>query len=92
MDLGAAYAYPVPYKPSVHPNGITFTGLPPVACTLKIYTIMGELVKEIQTNGSASTQTWDVKNSDGDNVASGVYIYQIKNPSSEKRGKIVIIR
>ena len=38
------------------------------------------------------TVTWDVKNEDGDRVASGVYIYQIKNSFSEKRGKLVIIR
>ena len=35
---------------------------------------------------------WNVTNSDGDNVASGVYIYQIKNSFSEKRGKLIIVR
>jgi hypothetical protein len=49
-------------------------------------------VKELGNPGDTETVTWDVRNSDGEPVASGVYIYQIKNPYSEKRGKLVIVR
>ena len=91
-DTASTYAYPVPYKPSVNPNGITFAGLPTVPSTIKVYTIMGELVRTLTTDGSSATLPWDVKNADGAPVASGVYLYQIKNDTSEKRGKLVIIR
>ena len=60
--------------------------------TIKIYTITGELVQLLQTDANADPVQWNVKNKSGDNVASGVYIYQIKNSFSEKRGKLVIIR
>lgn len=90
--LNNSHAYPVPYKPSIDFNGITFKNLA-VDSTIKIYTIMGELVKQLQNVGTNATVNWNpVTNSNGDPVASGVYIYQIKNPYSEKRGKLVIIR
>ncbi len=78
-------------KPSLGQTVITFTGLA-ADSTIKVYTIMGELVQTltgVDVNGQIQ---WNVKNSDGKNVASGVYIYQIKNSFSEKRGKLVIIR
>jgi hypothetical protein len=53
---------------------------------------MGELVQTLSGPDANGNIAWNVKNSDGDNVASGVYIYQIKNSFSEKRGKLVIIR
>jgi hypothetical protein len=90
-DLSGAYAYPVPYKPSAGHTVITFKNLA-LDSTIKIYTIMGELVKQLDNGSTSDKVTWDVKNRDGDNVASGVYIYQIKNAYSEKRGKVVIIR
>ena len=89
--LDSSYASPVPYKPALGHTVITFRELA-VDSIIKIYTIMGELVKEIHPAPGADEITWDVKNSDGETVASGVYIYQIKNPFSEKRGKLVIVR
>jgi flagellar hook assembly protein FlgD len=62
------------------------------ASTIKIYTIMGELVAQLESDSQGNDVRWDVRNEDGDNVASGVYIYQIKNSYSEKRGKLIIIR
>jgi hypothetical protein len=90
-QLDSSHAYPVPYKPSAGHTVITFVNLA-VDSTIKIYTITGERVKELRNTGEVPTVEWDVKNSDGESVASGVYIYQIKNPYSEKRGKLVIIR
>ena len=82
-------ASPVPFKPSLGHNSIRFSNLAGDA-TIKIFTITGELVKEIRT--SNASYDWEVKNQDGAAVASGVYLYQIKNAESEKRGKLVIIR
>jgi hypothetical protein len=95
-QLSGAYAYPVPYKPALGHTVINFANLA-VDSTIKIYTIMGELVAQPDMSTAVAgpnglTVTWDVKNKSGDNVASGVYIYQIKNAYSEKRGKLVIIR
>lgn len=90
-NLSASYAYPVPYKPSTGHTFIYFRNLAPDT-TIKVFTIMGELVKELHADGTVDPLPWDVKNTDGDNVASGVYLYQIKNSFSEKRGKLMVIR
>ena len=49
-NLSAAYAYPVPFKPSNGDSQITFVNLA-ADSTIKIYTIMGELVKTIVAGG-----------------------------------------
>ncbi len=91
-ELAAAYAYPVPYKPSAGHTDIIFTGVT-AASSVKIYTLAGELVKTLPNTLGGTTITWAaVKNEDGDSVASGVYIFQIKSPNGEKRGKLVIVR
>jgi hypothetical protein len=90
VSLDIAKAFPVPFKPALGHTVITFQDLA-VDATIKIYTIHGELVAEIRSP-LGNDVTWDVKNSDGESVASGVYIYQIKAGPSEKRGKLVIIR
>jgi len=90
-DLGAAMAYPVPFKPSLGHTQIIFTNLAG-GSTIKVYTIIGELVAQLQNSAGQSTLPWNVTNLDGAPVASGVYIYQIKNSFSEKRGKLMIIR
>ena len=90
-NLSSAYAYPVPFKPSAGHTSIKFANLANDS-TIKVYTIMGELVQTLTGPDSNGKIDWNVKNSNGDNVASGVYIYQIKNGFSEKRGKLIIIR
>jgi len=90
-DVSGAYAYPVPYKPSAGHKNITFTNLAQV-CTIKIYTIAGELVKTIVENDGDATSVWDVTSDSGNQVFSGVYIYVIKSKTETKTGKLMIIR
>jgi hypothetical protein len=90
-DPSNAYAYPVPFKPSEGHTVITFTNLPAI-CTIKIYTIAGELIKTIPVSSSSGSTTWDAKTDFGGNAASGVYIYLIESSTSKKLGKLMIIR
>jgi hypothetical protein len=92
LDLSEAYAYPVPYKPSVHLNGIRFTNLSSEA-TIKIYTVSGELVKTLHETDGDGFLPWNpVDNDDGVPLASDVYIYLIDNKQQKKVGKLVIVR
>jgi len=91
VNLSSAYAYPVPFKPSANHTLIHFVNLT-VDAQVRIYTIMGELVKELSGPDEQGAIHWNVTNEDGDRVASGVYVYQIKSPYSEKRGKLMVIR
>ena len=49
-------------------------------------------VQVARLNDAGTDVQWDVTNKKGAPVASGVYIYQIKNQFSEKRGKLIIVR
>ncbi|MFH1353232.1 MAG: FG-GAP-like repeat-containing protein [bacterium] len=103
-DLSNAYAFPVPYvdgkdadgHDTVPSNTIIFNNLSSV-CTIKIYTITGELVRKIDHNDATSTagiarEYWDVKNDKGEAGASEVYIYYIHNAKQHKTGKLIVIR
>lgn len=99
-DLSAAYAYPVPWKPSAGrtetgtlAGGITFTGLGSEAA-IRIYTLSGELVKVLNYSytGGAEQQNWDGTNTNNEPVASGVYLYYIQNAKEHTSGKLIIVR
>ncbi|MBA7484335.1 hypothetical protein ES707_19860 [subsurface metagenome] len=90
-DLSDAYAYPVPFIPSRGDTDITFTEISPL-CTIKIYTLNGELVRTIEHTSGKTTHSWDVTNDRGDRLGSGVYLYLIKNNKNKKKGKLIIIR
>jgi hypothetical protein len=93
-DLTEAFAYPVPYKPSIHANGIRFNNLSSYG-TIKIFTVNGDLVKTINfddTNANGSYK-WDpVANESGDPLASDVYIYLIESSQQKKTGKLLVVR
>ncbi len=68
-------------------NTILFVNLPPY-CTLRIYTVTGDLIKTIEhTSGSADDQ-WDLITASNQFVASGVYILQVENARNLNREPI----
>ncbi len=87
-DISGAKAFPVPYK-STQGNVIHFSGLGSDA-HIRIYTTSGRKVIELTSN--QDTLDWDVKNSDSEKLASGVYFYVIESPTSKKHGKLIIIQ
>jgi flagellar hook assembly protein FlgD len=73
---------------------MTFTNLPP-ECSIRIYTIAGDLVREIQHSnlrGPQGQESWDVKTTHGDPVASGVYLWRVQSSIDAKNGKLMVIR
>lgn len=90
-DLGAAHCYPVPFKPSEGHVRITFTALTRSA-SVRIYTLSGELVRALEKSDSGDFMDWDVKNSRGENVTSGVYFFTVKSARQTRTGKLMIIR
>jgi len=98
--LGNIYVYPNPYRPdsnTIYDNpalgrGIVFAGLPPSA-QVKIFTISGEFVKEIDISNGDGTLLWDTQNADGLKCSSGVYIYLVTSPNDpgkKSTGKFAI--
>lgn len=90
-NLEKAFVYPNPYYADRHADvGINFDRLTENS-TIQIFTIAGELVKEIQAKNPC--ERWDVRNEAREKVASGIYIYLIKDPAGNKNvGKLGVIR
>lgn len=90
-DLSSAHCYPVPFKPSAGHTKITFTGLTRSA-RIRVYTLSGRLVRTLEKSDAGDTLDWDVRNSAGESLASGVYIFVVKSPSQTASGKLMVIR
>ncbi|OGB99220.1 hypothetical protein A2V82_06305 [candidate division KSB1 bacterium RBG_16_48_16] len=74
---------------------IMFTNIP-AQCTIKIFTMSGYLVDEIEVDGyqDAGMAYWDLLTKEDLEIAAGVYLYHIKSKVSgkEKMGKFAVIK
>lgn len=78
------------------PREIQFRNLP-AECTIRIYNIAGELVREIHHDHSGSiengSESWDLLSKDNLSVSYGMYIYHVNAPElGEHVGKFAIIK
>lgn len=93
--IGAAIWEPKnPFSTGRGEREIHFTHLP-MQCTIRIYTIAGELVKTIEHNGAFNdgTEKWDMLTKDNLDISYGIYIYHIDAPEiGEKVGKFTVIK
>ena len=83
-----------PYNSGRGPRSIHFTHLP-AKCTIRIFTINGELVRKIEVDNPDDNGTayWDLLTKDHLAVSYGVYIYHVEAPGiGEKVGKFAIIK
>ena len=60
-------------------NLVKFTNLPQ-KCTISIYTVRGTLVRRFKKDNPLTFVEWDLKNTYGIAIASGVYIIHIEAP------------
>ena len=77
-------------------DGIKFAGVPSQS-EIDIYTISGNLVRKLVNNSAvtstmASPISWDGKNTSGNYVASGVYVWVVKAPERTYKGKLIVVR
>ena len=83
-----------PYSSGRGPRSIHFTHLPN-KCTIRIFTVSGELVKEInhESNLYDGSAEWDLLTKDNLSASYGVYIYHVDAPGvGTKAGKFAIIK
>lgn len=67
----------------------------PVNSKIRIFTVRGELVKELYHNGDLNngTVSWDLRTRENLEVAYGVYYYHVEAPDlGNKTGKLAIIK
>jgi len=77
---------------------ITFygSGIVPGATSIKIYTLSGELIKEVHspqsTVDSGQEIYWDGNNENGQLVSNGIYLYTYESPREKGVGKFTVVR
>jgi hypothetical protein len=104
IDLTAIRVVPNPYlgaasfegasSPFDRPGGrIQFINLPP-ECTIRLYTISGNLVRVLEhTSDEAGTKDYDLRTREGFKLASGNYYYHVTTPDGQSHlGRFAIIQ
>jgi len=92
-DLDNVYVYPNPYT-GIGPDGsesVMIAGLTREA-TVRITTINGILLRTLTEQNGDGGVLWDLRNQNGNRVASGIYLYYITNGAQQKKGKFAILR
>jgi len=83
-------------KSAVWSRRVHFANLPKI-CTIRIYTIDGDLVREIKhyrPDGGPDSQheEWNVVSRNTQAVVTGIYIWHVRSEMGDQMGKLVIIK
>jgi len=92
-NLDNVYVYPNPYT-GTGPDGsesVMIAGLTREA-TVRITTVNGRLLRTLTEQNADGGVLWDLRNQNGDRVASGIYLYYITNGAQKKKGKFAILQ
>jgi len=80
------------------PNQILFVNLPPI-CTIRIYTVSGNLIKTINHTSGSADESWDTITAFNQFIASGIYIFRVDDAKTWEGktldstfGKFIVIR
>jgi ligand-binding sensor domain-containing protein len=85
-------AWPNPWITADGAAVVTLDNLP-LGSSVSLYSLAGELVREIPVPSAATSVEWDTRNLGGTEVASGIYFFIVrKNGIDYDHGKIAIIR
>ncbi len=69
---------------------LNFTHLPQ-QCTIRVYTLAGDLVRTIEHDSGGGDESWDLLSLNGQQVASGIYFYHIDSNAGEFVGRFAVI-
>lgn len=99
--LGRVHVVPNPYDPSDefgrqqfgNEERIQFVNLPSPG-RVKIFTIAGDLIRELLNDDADGAMDWDLRNANGEDVVPGVYMFVAETVDGRQRrnGHFVIIR
>ncbi len=98
IDLSAVKVVPNPIYPinswdqNVTSRKAEFTHLPG-ECDIYVYTVAGDIVRILHHDNGTGTEEWDVRNTDNQDIASGIYIYVIYvDDDTKTEGTFAVIR
>ncbi len=72
------------------PKTMQFVNLPEQA-TIQIFTLGGDLVQELQHNGTG-VEVWNLQSRLRQEIVSGIYLYRVSANGEEKIGKFVVVK
>ena len=87
--------YPNPFNPSTTIQYTVNSRQTPIRTTLKIYNIKGQLVRTLvdEPEGAGTHRViWDGKSDEGQDVASGVYLYELRIGDHSQTKKMVMMK
>lgn len=86
-DLPATLSDPLP-------RHLDFMGLPATRCTIRVWTAAGDLVAEIPHDGTggAGQASWNLVSRNGQEVASGIYVFTVDSSLGRSTGRFVVVR
>lgn len=89
-DIKDVYNYPNPFSNETHFTFNLTGAIKPQEVNIKIYTVAGRLIKEIDVDVSTlqfgfNKIFWDGKDQDGNDIANGVYFYKISFVNNEEQ-------
>ncbi len=64
----------------------------PGKCTIRIYTLAGELIRTIEHTDGTGATNWNMTSESGRGIASGVYLYHVDSEYGNKIGKFAVIK
>ncbi len=102
---GAVWVVPNPYRgtaawdrPSVPGDvfgrHVDFFGMPKARATVKIFTLAGDLVAQLDHDGSRGDgeMPWNLISRNGQDIESGIYLFTVDSSFGHQIGRFVIIR
>ncbi len=70
---------------------LQFTHLPEI-CTIRIYTLSGDLITTLQHSDGSGTVDWNMLSRDGLDISPGVYFYHVESSVGNRTGRFALIK
>jgi hypothetical protein len=73
---------------------VDFLGLPSGRSTIRIWTVAGDLVAQVEHDGSTGDgqASWNLISRNGQETASGIYLFTVDSSLGQQTGRFVIVR
>jgi len=73
---------------------LDFMGLPAEKSVIRIYTLAGDLVQVLHHDGTQGDgqARWNLISRNGQDIASGVYLFTVESPHGHQTGRFVVLR
>ena len=85
------YAYATRWEVGAGETVLQFQNLPD-RCTIRIYTLSGDLVKTLEHTNGSGTEEWNLQSEDQRLIVSGLYIYHVESRYGDRLGRFAVVK